>query len=231
MSRAAAQRTRAPRHTGLPTRRSAAYATFTAMLATVATLSACSLLPKPDAQQIYVLPASPASAHTAAPTEWSLRVGTPLAIAPLNSNQVIVQYPNASLASYHGIRWADRAPVLLRDRIAQTLGDSGLFRAVVAGNATASTDLELAATLRAFQLEDPVGHAHVAVRLEAQLFGSSTLQLLGAQPFAQSQAVHNPNSPDAVIAAFGRAVDDVARAMLAWLQQIARAHRAAGSAP
>jgi len=231
MIRAAAQRTHPPEHAGILVRRSAACAALTAVLATVAALSACTLLPKPDAQKMYVLPASPTSAHTAAPTEWSLRVGTPLAIAPLNSNQVIVQYPNASLASYHGIRWADRAPVLLRDRLAQTFGDSGLFSAVVAGSATASTDLELAVTLRAFQLEDPAGHAHASVRLEAQLFDARTLQLLGAQPFAQSLVVHNPNDPDAVIAAFGGAVDDVARAMITWLQQIARVHRAAGSAP
>jgi len=188
----------------------------------VLALGACTLLPAPREQQTYTLPAFAPAVRAAAPTAWSLRVNTPFTIAPLDSLQVIVQRPNASLASYHGIRWADRAPVLLRDRLVQTLSDSGLFTAVVSDrNAILPTDVELSMTLRSFQLIHANGRAHATIRMETQLIDARGPHLLGHQTFAQVHAVDDPADPDAVIAAFGRATDALAAALATWVASLA----------
>jgi len=197
---------------------------------TLLALAACSILPKPEAQQTYVLPASVTPTQAATPTGWLLRVHTPTTVAPLDSTQVIVQYPNTSLAAYRGIRWADHAPVLLRDRLAQYFSDSGLFTTVVSGNSRLPADVELAMTLRSFQLMDPQGKASVNLRLEVQAIASNGPRLLADQPFTQIRPVADPGNPDAVIAAFGEVVDAVAGAMATWLEQLAQ-NAASGGKP
>jgi len=188
----------------------------------VLALSACTLLPAPREQQTYTLPAFTPVARTAASTAWSLRVNTPFTTAPLDSRQVIVQRPNASLASYHGIRWADRAPVLLRDRLVQALSDSSLFTAVVSDrNAILPTDVELSMTLGSFQLIHADGRAHATIRMQTQLIDTRGPHLLGHQAFAHVHAVDDPADPDAVIAAFGRATDALAEALATWVASLA----------
>jgi len=203
-------------------------------------LGACSLLPAPQAHVSYTLPAaasaqgSRAAAHATAPlpaAAWSLRVYTPTAVAPLDSPWVIVEHPNATLASYHGIRWVDRAPVLLRERLVQRFGSSGLFAAVVSDDAMAPSDVDLSLQLHAFQLHDPAGQARVLVRLQAQLIDGKSARLMGDQTFVQTQVVDDPRNPDAVIAAFGGVADAVADAMAAWLEPLVRARANAEVTP
>jgi len=198
------------------------FVTHVSAACALSALGACTLLPAPQAQQTYVLPAFTPVARTAAPAAWSLRVSAPFTTAPLDSRQVIVQRPNASLASYHGIRWADRAPALLRDRLVQALSDSSLFTAVVSDrNAILPTDVELFMTLHSFQLIHANGRANVTIRMEAQLIDARDPHLLGHHAFTHVHAVDDPANPDAVIAAFGRATDALAEALATWIARLA----------
>jgi len=212
-----------PAHVPQTTARSVAtLVTRVSALCAVWVLGGCTLLPAPREQQTYTLPAFTPAVRAATPTAWSLRVNTPFTTAPLDSLQVIVQYPNASLASYHGIRWADRVPVLLRDRLVQALSDSRLFTAVISDrNAILPTDVELSLTLRSFQLIHANGRANVTIRMEAQLIDTRGPHLLGHQTFAQVHAVDNPANPDAVIAAFGHATDTLAETLATWVASLA----------
>jgi len=182
------------------------------------TLGACTLLPAPQALQTYALPTFMAPVPSASSTAWSLRVNTPSTTTPLDSHQVIVQHANASLASYSGIRWADRAPMLLRDRLTQYLSDSGLFTAVVSDHdSILPTDAQLSITLRSFQLIHTQARADVHIRMEAQLIDARGPRLIAHHAFAHMYTVEDPTDPDAVIAAFGHTVDALAAALNAWM--------------
>jgi len=195
---------------------------------TVLTLAACSLLPAPDAQTTYTLPTFRPAPQAARAHDWVLRVDTPQTTAPLDTRQVLVQYPNASLASWRGILWADRAPVLLRARLAQALADSGLFTAVLTDNTGARVDAELSMTLRSFQVLNPDTDAQVEVRVQAQLIHTD---VLGQKLFSFTQSVDAPRDPDAVVAAFGHATDTLAAALQTWLQDLVRTHTPAEATP
>lgn len=191
-------------------------------------LGACSLLPTPSTHVAYHLPqpgdAARAAQATAVP--WSVRVATPQAIQPWNSRQVIIRDANASLASYAGIRWADTAPALLRERLAQHLADSGRFAAVGTDRTPALADIELASDLRAFQLSRGADGNAVEVRLDARLIDLRQRQILDSRVFSQRITLADGGNADAMIAAFGVAVDRISVELTDWLA----AHAVAGGA-
>ena len=80
-------------------------------------LGACSILPKSEVLSFYRLPASALPAHNASPrSDWALRVNKPYSNQLLDSTRIAVLPPGDQISAYQGVRWSDRAPLLLRDR-------------------------------------------------------------------------------------------------------------------
>ncbi len=84
-------------------------------------LSACSVLPKAAPMVTYKLPdyhiAQAESTPRAVPGPGALRVYAPESSRVLDSERLFIAQPDGRLSAWQGVRWADPAPVLLRDRI------------------------------------------------------------------------------------------------------------------
>jgi len=196
------------------------------LLAAALTLGACSLIPNPTVSVAYDLPAAtqaPGTAQTstahATTSAWTLRISTPHATAPIHAQQIVVRKPNASLTSYQGIRWVDAAPILLRDRLVQTLDDSTRFAAVVSDHSLIDVDVELTSVLRAFELRLDTDAAYVRVQLDSQLLEARERHILASHAFATQVPLARIDDPDVVVAAFGHAVETLTQELAAWLAQ------------
>jgi len=186
-------------------------------------LGACSILPKSEVLQVYRLPAQPLTSQ--APTvDWALRVNKPYSSQLLDSTRIAVLPPGDQISAYQGVRWSDRAPLLLRDRLIDALRDDGRIPAVSSDDSRLHADLELSSDLRAFHSEYQGDRPQARILLEARLVQSGNLRILASRRFNVSQTASDA-SVGAVVQAFGLAADQLARELVDWTLQQGQATR------
>lgn len=190
-----------------------------AAIALALLLGGCSMLPRAESPDIYLLPGAPAAPAPANPTAGkasvSLRVDTPQAGRSLDSARIAVIPAGNVITVYQGARWSDRAPRLLRDRLIDAFRASASYAAVSSDDANLRADLELAGDLRAFQTEYTAGKPVVVIRYDAQLLQSHTKTILASRQFEVHQAVAGKAVPQVVVA-FGQAANALAAQVVEW---------------
>ena len=184
-------------------------------------LAGCSILPEAEELRIYQLPTSslPGSATTAPHEGDVLRINRPQASPLLDSTRIVVMPQTHQLSAYQGVRWSDRAAVLLRDRVMERGRESGRFRAIISDDLPAPAELELAGELKAYQIEYRNGAPLALIRLQASLLRGGSRDVLASRAFVAEQAVDG-TSIEAAVDALGRASDDLAHELMAWLEAL-----------
>lgn len=189
-------------------------------------LSACAIIPATEAPTIYRLPSSlPASAaattHTAPetfPHGVSLRIATPDANTYLDSSRIAVIPSAGQLTSYKGVRWSERAPLLLRNHLYDAFDATGKISALSLDKNNVHADFELTGTLRSFQSEYRNGQAEIVIRYDALLTSTSTHRILAARRFDIQQPVTS-EAVLQVIQTFGQASDQLSAQVVPWVMK------------
>lgn len=183
------------------------------LLATL--VSACSLLPASEQVQIYRLP-TVTSAHTQAEKlNWSLRLMTPHANQTLDSVRIAVIPEGDLITNYKGIRWSERAPILLRDRLLDAFQTDGRLQTITSDTSTFNVDVELTSELSAFQSEYRNGKPEIRIILDMHLVNSQSQQVVTSHRFDIHQSSKNSDAKS-VIQAFGLACDSLSREVVDW---------------
>ncbi|MDQ2076785.1 ABC-type transport auxiliary lipoprotein family protein [Marinimicrobium sp. ABcell2] len=181
-------------------------------------LSACTVFPQPEPYQVYVLPSAPPEASDAAAINQSLRLETPRASRTLASTRLLVMPSEQQLSAYENARWADLAPVLVRDHLIEAFREHGRLRAVVDEESRVNARIELVSDLRAFHIEYVNGTPEARIRLDAQLIHAGRFEALATRRF-EVREVSSGTSLDAVVSALGRAADELAMQLMEWSYQ------------
>ena len=188
-------------------------------------LSACSVLPKAAPMVTYKLPdyhiAQAESTPRAVPGPGRC-ASTPESSRVLDSERLFIAQPDGRLSAWQGVRWADPAPVLLRDRIVEAFMRDGRSTSVITDSTPMSADMELRSTLRAFQLEYRGTEAIAAVRLDVQLVDPAKRTAIASRRFEAIQATGSKREAD-VVSAFGVATDILAGQIVEWAVQVGAA--------
>jgi ABC-type uncharacterized transport system, auxiliary component len=186
--------------------------------ALVSLLSACSILPEAESTDFYLLPATHQPARNTATVNWSLRVSAPTASLALDSNRIAVVPQGNQLSSYHGARWSNRAPGLLRDRLLDAFTANGSIRALSSDDASLQADLDLTGELRAFQSEYQNGKPVIHIRYDARLVRTLGQRIVASHTFEVSQPADGKQVPE-VVSAFGKAADQLSAKVVEWTLQ------------
>jgi cholesterol transport system auxiliary component len=188
-----------------------------AALGSLALLSACSVLPRAEPLDTYLLPPAHLS-HSAAQTSLalSLRITRPLGGVQLAGQRIIVVPENNRLSVYKGVSWSDPAPVLLRDRILEAFRVDGRIAGLSTDEVRLQADYELVSDLQAFQTEYRDGVPEVVVRLDARLVYGNGRRIVASRLF---ESRHRPAGVEVpqVVASFGQASTTVASEMVEWV--------------
>ncbi len=184
----------------------------------IALLSACSVLPKAEPQQIYRLPATPLPHDAGAAVNWSLRIDTPHAERMIDSSRITVLPQGDMMNVYKGARWSDSATTLLRNRLVDAFRDNGRIAGLSSDETSLQADYFLSGDLRAFQTEYENGQPVVVIRFDARLVKSSGLRIVSSRRFDISQPVNGTAVPQ-VVSAFGQATDALASQVVGWTLQ------------
>lgn len=189
---------------------------FLAVLA----LSGCSVLPESETLVFYRLPsaeATPAMQLEDQPARLPavLRVVTPYGNRAVGSTRILVVPEPERISAYKGARWADAAPVLLRDRLVESFREAGVFRSVVTDSDNLGADLELSGDLPRFHVVYQSGAPVVVITLDATISQPASSRIIASRRFNVEQAVQGKEVPE-VVQAFGLAVDQLAAQLLGW---------------
>ncbi len=189
-----------------------------ASLLCVASLSACSVLPRPEPPTVYRLPlaASTPTAAIAAVRPWSLQVATPLASAAINRSAITVLPRPDLVNNYRGSRWSDPAPVLFRDALVRQLQGRYPAAAITTDDSDLATRYRLAGRLEAFQSEYRNGQPRVVIHYDAQLLVRDTQNAIAVRSFEVSVRPSSAKVPD-IVTAFGEATTQIDAQLQAWL--------------
>lgn len=183
-------------------------------IGTFSLLAACTILPKSEPLQVYLLPSHNTPANQATALSWSLRLNTPQASQALNSTRIAVLPQTNEFNYYAGSSWSDPAPRLLRNHLLNAFQSDGRIAALSSDNDNLQADLQLGGELQAFQSEYRDGNVSVVIRLQARLVDRQH-RILASQRFEVIQPVKGTAVP-AVVRAFGQASDLLAAQLLVW---------------
>nr|WP_199045642.1 ABC-type transport auxiliary lipoprotein family protein [Dyella sp. ASV24] len=184
----------------------------------IALLSACSVLPKSEPQQIYRLPATPLPHDGGASVNWSLRIDTPQAERMIDSSRITVLPQGDTISVYKGARWSDSATTLLRNRFVDAFRDNGRIAGLSSDETSLQADYVLSGDLRAFQSVYENGQPVVVIRFDARLVKSNGLRIVASRRFDITQPVSGTAVPQ-VVTAFGQATDALASQLVNWTLQ------------
>lgn len=179
-------------------------------------LSACSILPQAEPTDVYMLPrvaASTASVPGAA-FAGSLRIVKPQTNQILDTPRIAVTPKGALIAAYHGARWSDPAPSLLRNRLLDIFQSDGRIGALSSDDSNLHTDFELGGNLQAFQSQYVGQGVEVLIRFDARLVDNRQ-RIVASRRFE----VHQPSQGvelAQVVNAFGQASDALGGQLLGW---------------
>ena len=189
-------------------------------------LQACTILPKAEPLDVYLLPsAAPVPASAAQAVPWSLRITRPAAGVHLSGQRIVVVPEGSRVSVYKGAGWSDPAPVLLRNRLLDAFRSDGRVAALSTEDKHLQADFELDSELRAFQSEYRDGRPEVVVRLDARLVDTGSRRIVASRSFELGVAASDPAVP-AVVQAFGVASDRLAAEVLDWaMRELAAAPR------
>lgn len=188
-----------------------------------ALLSACSIIPKPEAASVvYRLPSAITQITQAAPPAvpskptFSLRIAVPKATTMIDGMRITVLPDSDQVTAYKGVRWSERAPVLLRNRLFDAFQATGEVAALSVDDNNLDADIELAGMLRSFQSEYHDGHPVVVIRYDALLTSAGAHRIIASRRF-DVQVPADGASVAQVVRAFGQASDQLAAQVVPWV--------------
>lgn len=190
--------------------------------AAVLLAASCSILPKNETVNIWQPTATIAPA-AATGADFSLRIDTPHAAGTLDQTGIVVMPSPGQVSTYQGARWNEAPAVLVRQRLVDAFMAAKL-PAVTTDDDHFSSDFTLSGDLRAFQSEYRGGTPVVVVRYDAQLRRGGSRTPLATRSFVVTKHPGGAQVPQ-IVAAFGGADDQLARDVVAWVIDTARANR------
>ena len=177
-------------------------------------LSACSILPQSEPLDIYLLPGAALPAQTQR-VDWSLRVNSPVSNQLLDGTRIVVLPEPGRVNTYQGVRWSERTPRLLRNRLLDAFHDDGRIQALSNEEQRLQADLELVSDLRSFHSQYRDGVAEALIQLDVRLVDGRDQRILAIRRFSVSQPASD-TSIAAVVKAFGQAGDRLSRELVDW---------------
>ena len=188
------------------------------LIAALACLSSCSILPKETLEVYQLPPSSIAIAAGADRLPWTLHVLKADSSRVTDSQRVLILNQDNRISAYKSVRWSDPPPVLLRNHIASAFRADGRLSLVSDNNPNLARDLELSGDLGAFHVEYSGGMPVAIIRFYAILAHPARNRSIAARGFESRQPVKGKGMPE-VVAAFGKGADDVARQIIDWTIQ------------
>ncbi|MCV3270692.1 ABC-type transport auxiliary lipoprotein family protein [Roseobacter sinensis] len=180
---------------------------------------------------LYVL--SPKSTFSASLPQLrdQIVVQQPTATAAVDTDQIAVQPTPLQVQYLPGVRWVDRAPLIVQALMIESFENTGKVPAVGSSTIGLRADYLIVTDIREFQAIVPPGPdasaLQIDVRLNIKLIDSLSDRIIGSRSFEEIVPSAS-DAPDDVTQAFDEALGDTMRDAIEWSIRTIAQHAATG---
>lgn len=146
-----------------------------------------------------------------------LVVVEPTALAPLDSEKILVRPSPGEAAQLGDAQWEDRLPKLMQARIVQSFENASRLRAVGRPADKIATDFVLVSEVRAFEISAADGQA--VVEIAAKIVRERSGRIIAARVIRASVPAATTQGPGAV-EALNEAFMKAARELVLWAERV-----------
>lgn len=140
-------------------------------------------------------------------------IAEPSALKALDSQNIVIKSAPGSIQYLKGAQWADRLPLIVQARLAETFQRSGSFAGVGKPGEGLAIDYQVIAEVRSFEVRVDGGD-HARVELYVRLLNDRNGEVRASRTFTASAPVSGSGNQayvNALDAAFGEAAQEIVR--------------------
>ena len=176
------------------------------------TLGGCAALGgKPAPLDTFELSAPSIDAH--GHSRRQILIAQPSALKALDSQNIVIKPSDRSIQYLKGAQWADRLPLIVQARLAETFQRSGSFAGVGKPGEGLAIDYQVIVEIRSFEVRVNGGE-HAEVNLFVRILNDRNGEVRASKSFTASAPVSGSGNAayvSALDSAFGEAAKDIVR--------------------
>ncbi len=176
-------------------------------------LSGCAALPGGGPPPLDTFDLSAASISARTHGRRQILIAEPAALKALDGQNIVIRTGSRSIEYLKGAQWADRLPVIVQARLAQTFQNAGAFAGVGKPGEGLAIDYQVISEVRAFGIRADQGGV-AEVDLFVRLLNDRNGEVRAAKEFHASAPVSGSGNKayvEALNAAFGQVAADIVR--------------------
>lgn len=182
------------------------------------TLSGCAALPGGGPAPLDTFELSAPSMKSRAHSRRQILIAEPSALKALDGQNIVIKSPGGSIEYLKGAQWADRLPLIVQARLAETFQRSGSFAGVGKPGEGLAIDYQIIVEVRSFEVRvDGGDHAHVD--LFVRVLNDRNGEVRASKDFVATAPVSGSGN-QAYIGALDNAFGDAARQIVGWTDRL-----------
>ncbi|RUW87171.1 ABC transporter [Mesorhizobium sp. M00.F.Ca.ET.151.01.1.1] len=187
-----------------------------ALLLVLAVAGCAALGGKPAPLDTFELSAPSVDAH--GHSRKQILIAQPSALKALDSQNIVIKPSDRSIQYLKGAQWADRLPLIVQARLAETFQRSGSFAGVGKPGEGLAIDYQVIVEVRSFEVRVNGGE-HAEVDLFVRLLNDRNGEVKASKNFTASAPVSGSGNP-AYVGALDAAFGDAAKQIVRWTDSV-----------
>ncbi|RWC64430.1 MAG: ABC transporter [Mesorhizobium sp.] len=145
-------------------------------------------------------------------------IAQPSALKALDSQNIVIKPSDRSIQYLKGAQWADRLPLIVQARLAETFQRSGSFAGVGKPGEGLAIDYQVIVEVRSFEVRVDGGE-HAEVDLFVRILNDRNGEVRASKSFTASAPVSGSGNPG-YVSALDKAFGDAAGQIVRWTDSV-----------
>ncbi|MER8955724.1 ABC-type transport auxiliary lipoprotein family protein [Mesorhizobium sp. M0045] len=181
-------------------------------------LASCAALPGGRPAPLDTFELSAPSLEARARSRRQILIAQPSALKALDSQNIVIKPSPRSIQYLKGAQWADRLPMIVQARLAETFQRSGSFTGVGKPGEGLAIDYQVIVEIRSFEVRVDGGE-HAEVELFVRLLNDRNGEVRASKTFSAIAPVSG-NGNQAYVGALDAAFGDAAGQIVRWTDTV-----------
>lgn len=176
-------------------------------------MAGCAALPGGGPAPLDTFELSAPSVEVRSHSRRQILIAEPSALKALDGQNIVIKTSNRAIQYLKGAQWADRLPLIVQARLAETFQRSGSFAGVGKPGEGLAIDYQVITEVRSFEIRADRGE-QAQVELFVRLLNDRNGEVRASRTFTASAPVSGGGNQAYVAAldsAFGQAAQDIVR--------------------
>ncbi len=178
------------------------------------TLASCAALPGGGPAPLDTFELSAPSVEAHGHSRRQILIAQPAALKALDSQNIVIKPSARSIQYLKGAQWADRLPLIVQARLAETFQRSGSFAGVGKPGEGLAIDYQVIVEIRSFEVRVDGGE-HAEVDLFVRILNDRNGEVRASKSFTASAPVSGGGN-QAYVGALDAAFGDAAKQIVRW---------------